>query len=72
MSEKLKPTIVLLENVPSIGDKYGDNIPYLQKICNEFHKIGYTPQVIQFNASEVWVPRNRIRTFIIATIDSNT
>jgi DNA (cytosine-5)-methyltransferase 1 len=69
LAEKLSPTIVVLENVPAIGDKYGDNKSYLSLIQDAFIGIGYRAQVMRFNAAEVWVPQNRIRTFIVATSD---
>ena len=69
IAKKLRPTLVLFENVPSIRDWYGDNRSVLERICNAFRKINYKPHVIRFNAAEVMVPQNRIRTFIVATID---
>lgn len=62
--EKLKPKVVIAENVTGIikGNAKG----YVAEIVNRFHKLGYDVQIFQLNAATMNVPQQRERVFFIA------
>lgn len=62
--EKLKPKIVVAENV--IGLIKGNAKGYVNEIVKRFHSLGYNVQLFQFNAALMDVPQARERVFFIA------
>lgn len=62
--EKLKPKIVIAENVPGIikGNAKG----YVNLIIKRFKSIGYDVQIFALNAAHMEVPQARHRVFFIA------
>ena len=62
--EKLKPKIVVAENVTGIikGNAKG----YVNAIIKKFHEIGYDVQLFKLNAALMDVPQARERVFFIA------
>lgn len=62
--EKLKPKIVVAENVPGIiaGKAKG----YANEIIKRFRKLGYAVQIFALNAAYMDVPQARHRVFFIA------
>lgn len=64
LAEKLKPRIVVAENVKGIimGKAKG----YINLIVKEFSNIGYDVQLFLLNAANMGVPQKRERVFLIA------
>lgn len=62
--EKLKPKIVIAENVTGLikGNAKG----YVNEIIKRFHALGYKVQLFQLNAAKMNVPQARERVFFIA------
>ncbi len=59
------PDWIIMENVP--GLKRMDNGFFLKTICDDLHKLGYTPNVKILNAVDFGVPQKRERLFIVAS-----
>lgn len=64
IAEKLKPKIVVAENVK--GLMIGKAKGYVKQIYNAFNKAGYDVQLFLLNAAFMGVPQKRERTFFIA------
>lgn len=62
--EKLKPKIVIAENV--VGMVKGNAKGYINLIVKRFHEIGYDVQLFQLNSCYMDVPQARPRIFFIA------
>jgi DNA (cytosine-5)-methyltransferase 1 len=62
--EKLKPKIVVAENVT--GLLKGNAKGYVNEIVKRFHSLGYDVQLFQLNAALMDVPQARERVFFIA------
>lgn len=62
--EKLKPKIVIAENVT--GLLKGNAKGYVNEIIKRFHKLGYDVQLFRLNAARMNVPQARERVFFIA------
>ena len=62
--EKLKPKIVIAENV--VGLIKGNAKGYVNAIIKRFHEIGYNVQLFKLNAALMDVPQARERVFFIA------
>ena len=62
--EKLKPKIVVAENVTGLikGNAKG----YVNEIIKRFHNLGYDVQLFKLNAAKMNVPQARERVFFIA------
>lgn len=62
--EKLKPKIVVAENVTGLikGNAKG----YVNEIIKHFHNLGYKVQLFKLNAAKMNVPQARERVFFIA------
>jgi len=63
-AKKLKPKIVVAENVKGII--YGNAKGYVKQIFTEFREAGYECQLFLLNASRMGVPQKRERTVFIA------
>jgi len=63
----VNPDWIVIENVP--GLKGLDNGFFLEKICNDLHSLGYTPNFKILNAVNFGVPQRRDRIFIVASRD---
>lgn len=61
----VNPDWIVIENVP--GLKGMDNGFFLEKICDDLHKKGYTPNFKILNAADFGVPQKRERIFIVAS-----
>ncbi len=61
----IMPDWIIMENVP--GLKRMDNGFFLKTICDDLHKLGYTPNVKILNAVDFGVPQRRERLFIVAS-----
>lgn len=63
VAERLKPKIVIAENVKGIiaGNAKG----YINAILKEFDRIGYDTQIFLLNAATMGVPQKRERVFFI-------
>lgn len=61
----VNPDWVVIENVP--GLKGMDNGFFLEKICDDLHILGYTPNFKILNAANFGVPQKRDRIFIVAS-----
>lgn len=59
------PDWIVIENVP--GLKGMDNGFFLEKICDDLHLLGYTPNFKILNAADFGVPQKRDRIFIVAS-----
>lgn len=64
LAEKLRPKIVMAENVK--GLLMGDAREYLAKIIESFEKVGYKVTYKLLNASKMGVPQRRERVFFLA------
>jgi DNA (cytosine-5)-methyltransferase 1 len=64
LAEKLRPKIVIAENVNGI--LYGNAIHYAKKIIAEFDKAGYVVKEYMLKAVDMGVPQRRERVFFIA------
>lgn len=62
--EKLKPKIVIAENVTGIVQ--GNAKGYCNLIVKRFHELGYELQIFKLNAANMDVPQARERIFFIA------
>lgn len=62
--EKLKPKIVVAENVT--GLLKGNAKGYVNEIIKRFHKLGYDVQLFKLNAALMNVPQARERVFFVA------
>ena len=62
--EKLKPRVVVMENVKGIT--IGKARGYCNEIIKRFKALGYVPQVFILNAATMGVPQRRERAFFIA------
>ena len=62
--EKLKPKIVIAENVEGIIN--GNARGYVNQIIKRFHEIGYEVQIFNLNAAFMDVPQARHRVFFVA------
>ena len=61
--EKLKPKVVIAENVKGLimwKAKW-----YLKMICNRFEEIWYNVQIFLLNWATMWLPQKRERVFIV-------
>ena len=63
LAERLKPKVVLAENVK--GLIAGNAKKYVKEIKSEFEKIGYKVQLFLLNAATMGVPQRRERVFFI-------
>jgi len=61
----IMPDWIIMENVP--GLKRMENGFFIEKICDELHELGYTPNVKILNAVDFGVPQKRERLFIVAS-----
>ena len=64
IAEKLKPKVVIAENVKGLIQ--GNAKGYVKQIFQRFKKAGYSVQLFLLNASRMGVPQRRERTFFIA------
>ena len=64
VAEKLKPKVVVAENVKGLIQ--GNAKGYVKKIHHQFVKAGYECQLFLLNAAFMGVPQRRERTFFIA------
>lgn len=64
VAEKLKPKIVVAENVK--GLILGKAKGYVKQIAQQFDKVGYDVQLFLLNAAFMGVPQRRERTFFVA------
>jgi len=64
LTEKLKPKIVISENVK--GMLAGNAKGYIKEIIKRFDAIGYNSQIFLLNAASMGVPQKRERIFIIS------
>lgn len=62
--EKLKPKVVILENVPGIVA--GGAKKYAIEIVNRLSSAGYVTQIFSLNSATMGVPQSRERIFFIA------
>lgn len=62
--EKLKPKIVVAENVT--GLLKGNAKGYVNEIIKRFHNLGYDVQLFKLNAAKMNVPQKRERVFFVA------
>ncbi len=62
--EKLRPKIVIAENV--VGIVLGNAKGYCNQIVKRFHDLGYDLQIFRLNAASMDVPQARERIFFIA------
>ena len=63
LANKLKPKVVIAENVKGI--LLGNAIEYVKRIHESFDKAGYYCEHFLLNASKMGVPQNRERVFFI-------
>jgi DNA (cytosine-5)-methyltransferase 1 len=70
LCKKYNPKHVILENVSNLII-LEDGKP-LQKICDEFSKIGYFVSYKKLNATDFGVPQNRERVFIVCSLEAPT
>lgn len=63
--EKLRPKVVIAENVDGITK--GNAKGYVSEIIDRFHSLGYRVQLFRLNAKYADVPQSRTRVFFIAT-----
>lgn len=61
----IMPDWIIMENVP--GLKRMDNGFFLKTICDDLHKLGYTPSVKILNSVNFGIPQKRERLFIVAS-----
>jgi DNA (cytosine-5)-methyltransferase 1 len=61
----VNPDWVVIENVP--GLKSIEKGFFLERICNDLHELGYTPNFKILNAADFGVPQKRERIFIVAS-----
>lgn len=61
----VNPDWVVIENVP--GLKSIDKGFFLERICDDLHGLGYTPNFKILNAADFGVPQKRERIFIVAS-----
>ena len=64
VAEKLKPRVVVAENVKGLIS--GKAKGYVNEIIKAFKKAGYIPQIFLLNAAQMGVPQARERVFFIA------
>lgn len=64
LAEKLKPKVVIAENVT--GLLKGNARGYVREILAAYDKAGYAVQLFQLNAARMGVPQKRERVFFIA------
>lgn len=64
LAEKLKPKVVVAENVK--GLLLGNAKYYVTEILYRFHEIGYDCQLFLLNAAYAGVPQSRERVFFVA------
>lgn len=60
---KLKPKVVVMENVPGLRSMLGGKVE--EKIINDFEKIGYKINVTILNAADYYTPQTRRRVIFI-------
>lgn len=63
IAERLKPKVVLFENVTGLVK--GNARAYFNLICRRFDEVGYDLQVFQLNAASMGVPQKRDRVFFV-------
>jgi len=66
LAKKLKPRVVIAENVSGIIK--GQTRGYVRMICRELLEIGYYTQLFRINAADYGVPQQRERIFFIARL----
>ena len=64
VAEKLKPKVVVAENVKGLIQ--GNARGYVKQIFQRFRKAGYSCQLFLLNAAAMGVPQKRERTFFLA------
>jgi len=62
--EKINPTAILMENVPTLKSLYGGRI--YNDIINEFEQHNYIVKDFTLNAADYGVPQSRKRIFFVA------
>lgn len=67
---KYKPKLCLLENVRGLTTH--DNGRTFQTILDKLHKLGYYTEYRLINSSNYGVPQNRVRIYIIASLEPIT
>jgi DNA (cytosine-5)-methyltransferase 1 len=63
----INPDWILIENVPGLYTM--DKGFFFEKVCDDLHKIGYTPNFKILNSADFGVPQKRERLFIVASRD---
>jgi DNA (cytosine-5)-methyltransferase 1 len=63
LAKKLKPKVIIAENVKGI--LVGNAKQYVKRIKKEFEKAGYIVQIFLLNAASMGVPQRRERVFFI-------
>lgn len=64
VAEKLKPKVVVAENVKGLIQ--GNARGYVKQIFKRFREVGYSCQLFLLNAAAMGVPQKRERTFFLA------
>ena len=65
LAEKLKPKIIVAENVKGI--LMGNARGYVNLIIKKLDEVGYKTQIFLLNSARMGVPQKRERVFFIAT-----
>lgn len=61
----INPNWIVIENVPGLMNL--ENGFFLEKICNDLHAIGFTPNIKILNAANFGVPQKRERIFVVSS-----
>lgn len=61
----IRPDWIIIENVPGLANM--EKGFFLEKICDDLHASGYTPNVKILNAADFGVPQRRERLFIVGS-----
>lgn len=61
----VQPDWIVIENVP--GLKTMEKGLFIERICDDLHQLGFTPNVGVLNAADFGVPQIRDRVFIVGT-----
>lgn len=63
---EVKPTILLMENVPMIHSQ--DNMQHLKEWILTLERMGYTSYWFDLSATECLIPQTRVRTFMVSIL----
>jgi DNA (cytosine-5)-methyltransferase 1 len=67
VADRLKPNVVLMENVPGMDSKRGEHPSFMQVAKSMLDDLGYSTVIWDVDAASYGVPQHRLRKFLVAS-----